>query len=181
MAHNRTAGTVKADGHTEVTWSVSRTYCATLVLLVGIGLTGCSTKVTTGSASTASYPSSASPIVVVQTPAPTPSPTATPTTTPAPTPVPTPMPPALVYQIGGAGTAVVTYFVGPGLSEEQQTVSLPWQLAPDDPPQIATINAQHRSGGDGPITCTITEYGNVVATAQSSGAYALVQCVPQSG
>ena len=101
---------------------------------------------------------------------------ASPSATPAPTPVPTPSPPALVYAVGGSGTALVTYFVT-GFSEQQERVTLPWSKVLDAAPPTPVVNAQHTSGG-GPITCSITRNGNEIAHAQSTGEYAVVQCVP---
>jgi Mycobacterium membrane protein len=104
----------------------------------------------------------------------------TPVPLPTPTPVPTPEPPSLVYEVDGTGTATVTYFVGPGSSQEQHTVQLPWSLVVAQIPDHPILNAQHQSGGQGTISCTITRFGSVIAHAASSGSYAVVQCAPNS-
>ena len=108
-----------------------------------------------------------------------PLPTAIPSPTPPPTP--TPAPPDFVYEIDGTGTATVTYFIGPGSSEQQEAnVTLPWmkQFHYWEEPQTPVLSAQHTSAGSAPISCTILSQGGVIAHAESNGQYAVVQCSP---
>ena len=102
-------------------------------------------------------------------------------TAPQPNALPSSSPPTITYAIGGSGTAMVTYIVGPGLSEEQHNVTLPWSvtLTADQLPQTPIIGAMHQTGV-GTISCTVTgsDGSTIIAHATSSGAYANVQCTP---
>ena len=113
-------------------------------------------------------------VAACATPAPTsPAPTPSPTLATS-SPVETPQPPALVYEVGGTGTAAIAYVAAAG-AQVQQTVQLPWSLTLTQAPAHAVLTAQHPSDASS-FSCTITQAGNVAAHAEASGPSATVRC-----
>jgi hypothetical protein len=161
----------------KITWIAGPILAMTLAVGSGLVATNLGSSVTTPPAVAATPdPSEIAAPVMPTTPA-----TDAPTGAPTPTPVPT----TIVYSIDGSGTAMVTYLVGSGFSEEQHIVTLPWSatLTDDQMPRMPIVGAQHTTGG-GTIACTITRSGalnptgSAIAHAESTGPYAVVQCAP---
>jgi hypothetical protein len=104
-------------------------------------------------------------------------PPTTTTTTAPPTTTTTAPPSVLVYEVGGSGSALVTYMIA-GFSQEQHEVTLPWrhEIPEAEAPEIPTLVAQLQ--GSGEITCRISWSAGTapVAEAASSGDYVVVTC-----
>jgi hypothetical protein len=100
----------------------------------------------------------------------------------APATPPAPAAPLRVtYEVTASGsdnTGSVSYTDQDGDIIRRGGIPLPWRItftAEDRPPLV--LHAQRKDGGDaGPVTCTITVDGKVLASSTEKGKYAAPQC-----
>jgi hypothetical protein len=90
--------------------------------------------------------------------------------------------PVVVYEVTASGsrnTGDVSYTDQDGDIIRRNGIPLPWRITfPAGPQRIPLVLvAQRKGGGDaGPVTCTITEGGKLLASTTQRGRYAAPQC-----